>query len=102
MKVGAKKKGGGEREIIHLALDATCLFLVDVGSATGYLTHHSIQVTALYRRKTDCSGWLGGKGGKDKKDWTYKMSVLDRVQMIFGFVFLGDSHLPLCSSDNPL
>lgn len=46
MKVGVKKKGG-KKSFMCPWTCVTCLFLVDVGSATGYLTHHSIQVTAL-------------------------------------------------------
>lgn len=63
MKVGAKK---GREEIIHLPLDATCLFLVDVGSATGYLTHHSIRHRTLTAKDgTVQDDWE--KGGKKRR-----------------------------------
>lgn len=39
LKVGGRGKKGWE-ETIHLPLYATSLCLQDVGSATGYLTHH--------------------------------------------------------------
>lgn len=60
-KWGEGKKG--REEIIHLPLYATSLCLLDVGSATGYLTHHK----SLWRQRTDWSGQKGEERGWGKK-----------------------------------
>lgn len=91
MKVGAKK---GREEIIHLPLDATCLFLVDVGSATGYLTHHSIRHRTLTAKDgTVQDDWE--KGGKKRRLNLQNVCAGQGADvffvLFFGLVFFGFS-----------
>lgn len=75
---------------IHLPLNATTLFLLDVNvSATGYRAHHYVQVTALSDRYGD-DLLEENKRIRRKKRLTLLMSVLDGVQMFkasLAFVF---------------